>query len=89
MTYVRLRERCLQQVREPSVGLLFAHPAAEVELVKIAVRLAAQRTQLAVCQSADGSARSRVCADICIARRITLADIEHGAVGVFSRRCGE
>lgn len=69
---------------EPLVGLFLAHHAAEVEPVKVAVRLAPERAQLSVGERADGPVCARVRADVCVARRVTLTDVEHGAVGVLS-----
>ena len=48
------------------------------------MRLAPERAQLAIGERADGPVRARVCADVCVARRVALAYIEHGAVGVLS-----
>ncbi len=69
---------------EPLVGLLLTHHAAEVEPVKVSVSLAPERAQLSVGERADGPVRARVRADVCVAHRVALTDVEHGAVGVLS-----
>ena len=73
---MRFRQRQMQKVRKPKIGVLLAHETGFVQPVKIAVRRSAKRAKLGTGKRTYRNIGPGVNAHIGITFRIMGADIE-------------